>query len=583
MNGQAIEVFLYKAATECPICFLYYPPYLNKTRCCDQPICSECFVQIKRPEPHPPEHEHNDPSNPAPPPTDANVDPESLVSEPAACPYCQQAEFGVTYEVPPFRRGLAYANSLGGFSSAMSSSSSLHSAASPGFAPQVHKRRTTSISANASTVVTTDRVRPDWATKLANARSHLARRSAAATALHTAAYLIGSGTPDPRGFGFSSRSRFGRSRGDSTPASGAATPSPIAGEHSRSDNANEIRRETQAATGRHRHRMEDLEEMMMAEAIRLSLAAEEDRKRKEDKEAAKEAKKKAKEEKKREKKEKKVYGSGPSSASASTMSLSLHMGRRRGNSAASNVHHQTSSESAAPLDIKGKGVDRGTTNATNQGFPGARHLDTNTFGTISDMPSPSPTAPDKPSHLRQMSSASSPASSYDESNQGSLRNEFHSHGTSSTIDTPNASGTHLEGSGGTAAGGTSAAGVSPESMFNFHSLVAMIGKDDSDDKEDLARHIEHLGGAESTIDGRHDGPAPALEESVATLRVSDSPPQTGVTNGDARQSSTLLEQQRLTPEVTLTPETPAANSHDEDDGKQLGASWDGAVVRQVTQ
>ena len=49
--------------------------------------------------------------------------------------------------------------------------------------------------------------------------------------------------------------------------------------------------------------MEDLEEMMMMEAIRLSLAAEEDRKKKADKEAAKEAKKKAKVDKKREKKE----------------------------------------------------------------------------------------------------------------------------------------------------------------------------------------------------------------------------------------------------------------------------------------
>src|SRR5205814_1664603 len=44
VNGIPIEAFLYKDATECPICFLYYPPYLNRTRCCDQPICSECFV-----------------------------------------------------------------------------------------------------------------------------------------------------------------------------------------------------------------------------------------------------------------------------------------------------------------------------------------------------------------------------------------------------------------------------------------------------------------------------------------------------------------------------------------------------------
>lgn len=29
----------------------YYPPLINTSRCCDQPICTECFVQIKRAEP----------------------------------------------------------------------------------------------------------------------------------------------------------------------------------------------------------------------------------------------------------------------------------------------------------------------------------------------------------------------------------------------------------------------------------------------------------------------------------------------------------------------------------------------------
>ncbi|KAF9632138.1 Protein SIP5 [Lasiodiplodia theobromae] len=73
VNGQRLEAFLYKDASECPICFLYYPPYLNMTRCCDQPICSECFVQIKRPDPHPPEH--HDPNDPhAPPPTEPQDD-----------------------------------------------------------------------------------------------------------------------------------------------------------------------------------------------------------------------------------------------------------------------------------------------------------------------------------------------------------------------------------------------------------------------------------------------------------------------------------------------------------------------------
>ncbi|KAI8805007.1 hypothetical protein BJ742DRAFT_426197 [Cladochytrium replicatum] len=64
------EELLYKGAIECPICFLYYPRNINYTRCCDQPICTECFVQIKRPE--------------------ATIDP-------AECPYCCQTHFGIIY------------------------------------------------------------------------------------------------------------------------------------------------------------------------------------------------------------------------------------------------------------------------------------------------------------------------------------------------------------------------------------------------------------------------------------------------------------------------------------------------------
>mmetsp|Transcript_2658 Transcript_2658/g.9433 ORF Transcript_2658/g.9433 Transcript_2658/m.9433 type:complete len:246 (-) Transcript_2658:112-849(-) len=34
---------------ECPICFLYYPCGLNRARCCNQEICSECALQIRKP------------------------------------------------------------------------------------------------------------------------------------------------------------------------------------------------------------------------------------------------------------------------------------------------------------------------------------------------------------------------------------------------------------------------------------------------------------------------------------------------------------------------------------------------------
>jgi len=63
----------FKYPIECPICYLYYPRNINYTRCCDQPICTECFIQIKRTY-----------SNP----------------EPTCCPFCVQSNFGVTYLSP---------------------------------------------------------------------------------------------------------------------------------------------------------------------------------------------------------------------------------------------------------------------------------------------------------------------------------------------------------------------------------------------------------------------------------------------------------------------------------------------------
>lgn len=211
IHGQPIEAYLYKDASECPICFMYYPPYLNRTRCCDQSICSECFVQIKRPDPHPPEHDQ--PGQHRPPEEEA----ESLVSEVACCPFCVTPEFGVSYDPPPFRRGLTYASQspLASHTSAMSSSSSLSNGA---------RKRAASLSANAPQVVTTDRVRPDWVKKLNDARALALRRSAAATALHNAAYVLGSqGDGQLRG----SLAGFGRRRrllADSPGASGSGTP-----------------------------------------------------------------------------------------------------------------------------------------------------------------------------------------------------------------------------------------------------------------------------------------------------------------------------------------------------------------------
>lgn len=105
------EAMVYRGAVECPICFLvrlyssffafthyvtpvsnvqYYPPNINYSRCCEQAICTECFVQIKRAEP-----------------TTTH-----LVSEPAACPYCVQDNFGVVYTPPQWRAGIGADNQV---------------------------------------------------------------------------------------------------------------------------------------------------------------------------------------------------------------------------------------------------------------------------------------------------------------------------------------------------------------------------------------------------------------------------------------------------------------------------------------
>jgi predicted nucleic acid-binding Zn-ribbon protein len=34
---------------ECPICFMFYGGGLNRTNCCHKDVCTECFLQIKKP------------------------------------------------------------------------------------------------------------------------------------------------------------------------------------------------------------------------------------------------------------------------------------------------------------------------------------------------------------------------------------------------------------------------------------------------------------------------------------------------------------------------------------------------------
>ncbi|KAK4153842.1 hypothetical protein C8A00DRAFT_33388 [Chaetomidium leptoderma] len=634
VNGQPIEVFLYKDATECPICFLTCPPYLNHTRCCDQPICSECFVQIKRPDPHFPEgHNENDP----------NHNPEEtaglLVSEPACCPYCTQPDFGVTYEPPPYRRGLTYIISpvaLGTASAAMSSSSSVNSTTlSPGVGSPgsgASRRRNQSVSASSPSVILTDRIRPEWATKLQAARAHQARRAAAATALHTAAFLMGGS--DNRAF----RSRFGRrNTGGSGPA-GASPGGANNGDGENGDSGSGTPSQSgpdqnpRGVSGRgpsggsesRRDRLEDLEEMMLAEAVRLSLAAEEERKRKVEKEERKETKKREKEERKAAKSAAKQAGpyesaggrSGQSSASGSSLSLpGLGFGRKRGNSAASNLRVEASvagamaaSESPEPISKdKGKGVDRGVPTHA-EGAPATAPTDVaSPVGSAgASSPRPIPHLPAGPSHLRQMSNASSVSSSVLDSQHGSFTSPSH-------LCDPRGSGLSLGNrSGASEDGGDQERDRDPsastETMFNFRSLAQVVGV--SLEGENAGRRLslieaerraresgethsqESAGSSEmerANADKADDGiDMGSREETPASLSVD----VTAGNNAERDLKENELAGPQITttaasnslspPMVTITPETPTAGDVD-DESKQLGCETAIERVHQATK
>jgi len=299
-----------------------------------------------------------------------------------------------------------------------------------------------------------------------------------------------------------------------------------------------------------------------------------------------------------------VYGSGGSSASGSALSLSLPgigLGRRRGNSGGSNLAREITPETAEPTVSKGKEVDRNVSDAPSHsapidvakpskfsGVPGARHLDTTILANIHEsQQSASPTAPERPSHLRHMSNVSSPASSFIESVPGSLRNDFHGHGSSSSLDTPNASGSNVAGhENGTPDEGDSSGNAGNESMFNFRSLAEIVGRDEKD-KEDAAKHVEYL--AEHIESGplqkdSEEGSTSILGESIATLKIENLPSGIESSSGpELERQTTILGSQQTTPEVKITPVTPAAVNHGDHDGKQLGAGWTQEVAREVTQ
>lgn len=462
VNGQPLEVFLYKDGTECPLCLMYYPHYMNRTRCCDQLICSECFVQIKRPDPHYPEHHGDENAGSGQPVEQENTNAE-LIMEPAKCPYCTQVEFGITYDPPPFRRGLVYATGPPGLASqsaAMSSSSSLNSATlspiptSPSAQGQASRKRAQSLSANSPGVVTTDRIRPEWTNKLAHARQQQRRRAAAADALHHAAFFQG-GEQQRTIFGRTGRfSRRSTREGMTGSASnsqqqsdgGGDTPGgPEPGPRTSSGRLNFGRAE--------RVDPSHLENIMMAEAIRLSLVEAEEQRKKDEKEAKKEAKKREKEDRKAAKKNP-YQGSGGSSQNASAMSVALSNLRTDPNTAvATSVAVKSESSLASPsgtsptgYEGKGKSVDR------------SEETEASSSAAATAQPPP----PRGGSHLRQMSNASTVSSTDLDSMPANFRP---GHG-----EEPNSSNLSLEGRSDDDEGNQSA-----EPLFNFRSLAEIVG------------------------------------------------------------------------------------------------------------
>ncbi|OBA22168.1 hypothetical protein METBIDRAFT_147877 [Metschnikowia bicuspidata var. bicuspidata NRRL YB-4993] len=211
LASRDLVLRLYRGAAECPICFLYFPCPLNYSRCCRQPICTECFVQIKRLDPHPP---HDDAALPLP-----GELPHTLISEPAHCPYCAMTDFGVTYDPPGdvhVGRGAACKPSEYSEKSLIKSipedaeesvefvdGADPQARAPPPASPRKPRRRS-SVAAESDAVITTDAIRPEWELKLAAAKSRLARKAAAASAIHASNLIMNDE-------GSSSRSRAGHS------------------------------------------------------------------------------------------------------------------------------------------------------------------------------------------------------------------------------------------------------------------------------------------------------------------------------------------------------------------------------------
>ncbi|WVF72274.1 hypothetical protein IAT40_007086 [Kwoniella sp. CBS 6097] len=244
----------YSNAVECPICFLNYPPNINTSRCCQQPVCTECFVQMKR--------------------SEATI--THLESDPACCPFCMETDFGVIYE-RPLGMGMngssssqALATSPGedasasGFSQALSLGSESELSLGPGMNPKMKETvRRKSVSSKAMEVVTIDEIRPDWEQKLNSVKAAAARRASRRIVMRQVGDRL-----IPIGY-------------TSSRAPGTADFSMSVGQNNSNNNNEENGGGSRRGSRRREsNRERELEELMIMEAMRLSLVDHEDHQRK---------------------------------------------------------------------------------------------------------------------------------------------------------------------------------------------------------------------------------------------------------------------------------------------------------------
>ncbi|KAG0203561.1 SNF1-interacting protein [Mortierella sp. GBA30] len=221
---------LYQGAIECPICFLYYPRNINRTRCCDKPMCTECFVQLKRL--------------------------ESAPTESPACPYCVEPHFGVIYSSALLPSGLMSPLSLsvqtvGGTSMSVSSSSNSIERSPDTQNPSSPSTRRRSTSHKSPEVVSADELRPDWNRRILAAAQRQAgsRRASTSSSMTNATFALGR------------RLAVGRQTGSG----------------SRRSNSSAAAADYNGYLSAMRSMGADLEELMIMEAMRQSLQDEHDR------------------------------------------------------------------------------------------------------------------------------------------------------------------------------------------------------------------------------------------------------------------------------------------------------------------